>query len=114
AGPLLSDSAKLAAASLGEGKNVAHDVFGANVERSEHAPWKLAKLGLDNMPGNNLWYARAALDRMLRDHVQQAIDPNYSDSWSRMEDRMREQGQAAWWRPGHDLPDRAPDVGQSR
>jgi hypothetical protein len=41
------------------------------------------QLGKENVPGNNVWYARLVLDRLLADQVQRQIDPEYDDSWRR-------------------------------
>lgn len=65
------------------------------------------------VPGGNLWYARAAFDRMLADQIQTAIDPDYRRSWSRMERYADDMGTDFWWEPGAMTPDRAPDFANS-
>lgn len=62
------------------------------------------------VPGNNIWYARLAYNRLWADQLQAAVDPHYAQSWSRMEQRAREQGTQFWWAPGSAAPDRAPNL----
>ena len=64
-------------------------------------------------PGTSLWWARAALDRMVFDQVQAQIDPDYWNSWQRMERRAEEQGQGEWWERGEMLPSRLPEMGET-
>lgn len=64
------------------------------------------------MPGSTLWYARAAVDRLLFDQIQMLVDPNYRQSFARFERRIKKDfGQSFWWAPGDALPERAPDFG---
>lgn len=64
-------------------------------------------------PGSNLWYLRAALDRALWDNVQEMLDPQYRQSFQRMERRaMQDYNQEFFMRPGQGvIPQRAPDLG---
>ncbi|CAO3453194.1 hypothetical protein [Azospirillum argentinense] len=63
-----------------------------------------------NLPGANLWYSRLVTDRAVMDTIQSMVDPDYRQSFRRMEDRARKDyGQRFWWRPGQ-APDRAPDL----
>lgn len=61
-------------------------------------------------PGVNIFYARAAIERLLMDRLQSEIDPNYQRSWAAMEHHAKQQGQNFYWRPGHDMPDGPPQV----
>lgn len=97
AGPLASD----AFAGLSAAKGLATG--------DDTAAWKLAKLGRQQIPGQNMWYLRAGADRLLADQIQAAIDPNYRQSWRAMERRAADQGQEFYWAPGELSPDRAPD-----
>lgn len=64
-----------------------------------------------NTPGQSIWYARLALNRIFADQVQREIDPDAADAFDRMEDRARrEMEQKFWWRPGETAPDRAPEM----
>lgn len=65
-----------------------------------------------NLPGANLWYARLVVDRAIMDNIQAMLDPEYRQSFARMEERARKDyGQRFWWRPGQGTPERAPDLG---
>lgn len=61
-------------------------------------------------PGSSLWYARLAFERTMMDQMQAMLDPEYYDSWDRMEDHAEKTGQGLYWRPGEMLPDRAPET----
>ena len=61
------------------------------------------------IPGNNLWYARAAFDRMLADQIDEAVNPDIRNARKRLDRYAREQGTAYWWKPGDTAPGRAPD-----
>lgn len=66
------------------------------------------------MPGSTFAYTRGLMDRFFFDEIQQAIDPDYLDSFRRQEENLKKNtGQKFWWRPGHSAPDRAPDFGQA-
>lgn len=62
------------------------------------------------VPGNNVWYARLAYNRLLADQLQELADPRYRQSWRRMHRRAAEQGSQFYWAPGDALPERAPDL----
>lgn len=63
-----------------------------------------------NTPGSNLWYTRAALDRLIWSNLQELVDPDYQAAVRRMERRaQKEFGQGYWWAPDEELPARAPD-----
>lgn len=69
----------------------------------------LRRLIQSNTPGSSLWYAKLAFQREVLDQMQMQTDPEYFNSFDRMEQRAREDGSAYWWRPGETAPDRAPD-----
>lgn len=85
----------------------------ANVVKDKHPAWAAARTARQFLPGGSLWFARTAFDRNVTDQVQEAIDPNYRDSWRRMAQRAKEQRTQMWWQPGQQLPDRAPDMGNA-
>lgn len=61
------------------------------------------------VPGQNLWYTKAATDHLIFQAAQEALNPGYLDSVrSRTE---REFGNDWWWSPGPGLPERGPDIG---
>lgn len=62
-----------------------------------------------NIPAQNLWYAKGALDHLLWHDAMEAASPGYL---ARMTRRSRQQfGQEYFWKPGEDAPARAPDLG---
>jgi len=93
AGPIVSDAQDL-----------------ADIVNSNNRARDTLKLAKRQIPGNNLWWAQTAFDRMMADQLQQAADPAYRDSWRRMERYAAEQGTQYWWGPGDMTPDRAPDL----
>lgn len=85
-------------------------VEGQKVKRHPRASAKLAQLAKENVPGNNVWYARLILDRLLADQIQRTIDPEYDDQVRAMERRAAEHGQEFYWAPGETAPRRAPNL----
>ena len=61
------------------------------------------------VPGNNIWFSRAAFDRMVADAIDEAINPDIRNSRRRMQHYAEEQGTAYWWAPGDRAPDRSPN-----
>lgn len=58
----------------------------------------------------NLWYAKAAIDRVALNSLQESVSPGYQQ---RMRERARKDwGNGYWWDPASTLPDRAPDFSQ--
>jgi len=96
AGPLIEDASSLKRAA-----------------ESKHPAWLAARAARQFLPGGSLWFARTAFDRNVTDQVQEAIDPNYRDSWRRMAQRAKDQRTKLWWKPGEQSPERAPDFGNS-
>ena len=111
-GDLLNSSVTRTGGGLGEA------ILGPTIQDAEDL-WKLAsskhperdavRVGKGFIPGNSLWYIRAAFDRMAADTVQEAIDPAYPQSYRRAERYANEQGTDYFWEPGDALPERAPD-----
>jgi hypothetical protein len=89
---------------------IASDAQGLfDAAKSKHPAWTAARATRQWLPGGSLWFARLAFDRVVTDQVQEAIDPNYRQSWDRMAKRAADQRTRMWWRPGETQPDRAPD-----
>ena len=62
-------------------------------------------------PGSNLWWFRAAWDRVLMDNVQRLVDPDAAQHFRRKERRnVRQFGNEYFWAPGDSAPARAPDL----
>lgn len=80
-----------------------------NVATADDPRRKLVKEAKGFIPGNNLWYARAALDRMVADQIDEAINPDIRNARRRLDRYAAEQGTAYWWEPGDAVPERAPD-----
>lgn len=58
-------------------------------------------------PMANLWYAKAAFNRLVYDNLAENLAPG---STYKQAQRMQSRGAAYWWQPGHNTPDRAPDL----
>jgi hypothetical protein len=84
--------------------------MGYDVRRNPKAAQNLFAAARQNVPGQNLFYIRLAVDRLLADQIQSHIDPNYTQSWRTMERTSHKAGQEYWWAPGETAPERAPDM----
>lgn len=63
--------------------------------------------GKSFIPGNNIWYTKAALDHLIWQRVMEMVSPGYLGN---MRSRtLHDYGQEWWWEPGETAPDRAPD-----
>lgn len=80
-----------------------------NLARAENPRRSLVREVKGFIPGNNLWFARTALDRLVADQINELINPDFADSYRRLERYADEQGTDFWWRPGEQSPERAPD-----
>lgn len=63
------------------------------------------------VPGQNLWFTKAATDHLIFQAAQEALNPGYLDSMRARTEK--EYGNQWWWAPGEPLPDRAPDMGNA-
>lgn len=61
------------------------------------------------VPGNNLWFTKAATDHMIFQNAQEFLNPGYLAGMRAR--TMREFGNDWWWAPGEMMPDRPPDLG---
>jgi hypothetical protein len=104
-GGLVSDVAKVAGLNLSA----------LDDERRERAIGAdLARLARRYTPGTSLWYSRLAMDRLLWDELQRAVDDQAPRRWRQIERRwLREFDQEFWWRPGERAPQRAPLPGRA-
>lgn len=56
-------------------------------------------------PGNNLWWIRAPLERLVFDQATLALDPQARSRFRRMERNLaKEYGTEYWWKPGETKP----------
>ncbi len=63
------------------------------------------------VPGSSLWFTKLATDRMIFDNIQSMVDPDYRQSFSRYEKRLKKDfGQTFWWAPGKPAPTRPPEL----
>lgn len=62
------------------------------------------------VPGNNLWYARLAYNRLWADQLQKMVDPHWGRSFRQQRRVATQQGTEYWWAPGELSPSRAPDM----
>lgn len=52
------------------------------------------RLFMNNMPGQNLWYSRMALDYLILYQIQEALSPGYL---RRMEKRIKNENKQTFW-----------------
>ncbi len=65
--------------------------------KPEQTGGDLVKLGKGVIPGANLWYAKAALDHMIFNQLQEYFSPGYL---RKVEQRSKKEfNQTYWWRP---------------
>lgn len=66
------------------------------------------------LPGQSLWYARLALERLVKDELQKMADPKAHRRFARMQARARKEfKQGFWWKPGRAAPERLPELGKA-
>lgn len=92
AGPILSDAQKI-----------------YNTASAKDPRKSVVRTARQFVPGNNLWFARAAFDRLVADQIEEAVNPDVRNSRRRIQRYAEEQGTDYWWSPGDSAPDRAPD-----
>lgn len=74
--------------------------------KDTNAPNEAFKLVKNKIPAQNLWYAKAATNRLVFDELQDIVAPGYREKLLRKAER--EQGRTRWW--GDDLNDvQSPD-----
>jgi hypothetical protein len=61
-------------------------------------------------PFANLWYAKAAFNRLVYDSLSENLSPGSVDKQAQ---RMQSKGVSYWWQPGHNAPDRAPNLSRA-
>lgn len=98
-GPLGSDAKAVLGLTVG---NLTQYYEGKDTNAANEA-FKLAK---NKIPAQNLWYTKAAINRMFFDELQDIVAPGYREKLLRK--AVREQGRTRWW--GDDFNDvQAPD-----
>jgi len=62
-------------------------------------------------PGQSLWYADLAADRLLFDKMQEAVDPKAKSRFRKKAKALEKNyGQEYYWKPGRLSPERPPDL----
>jgi hypothetical protein len=79
----------------------------------QRAPWKLAKVALQDTPGTSLWYLRSMFEANVTDQLHMALSPTYMLDFGRARQAAQRQGQDYYWAPGTRLPQRAPDMSKA-
>ncbi len=60
----------------------------------------------------SVWYARLAMERLVFDELEAAIDPNAARSFRMIEQSARrDYQQRFFWKPGTRAPQRLPEMG---
>ncbi|WP_298164588.1 hypothetical protein [Novosphingobium sp.] len=72
--------------------------------KETHLSSELVRQMRQATPGSNAWYARAAVNRLLLDQLQEMVDPHYRQSFHRMARAAQERGSTYWWAPGDVTP----------
>ncbi|MCY1197252.1 hypothetical protein D9M72_86140 [compost metagenome] len=99
-GPVIGDAEAIMKLAMG---SVQREVEGKELDAGAQA----VKLLKGHLPGANVWYAKAALDRLIFGQLQEMASPGYG---RRMEQRARREfNQSYYWRPGEATPTRSPD-----
>lgn len=104
AGPTIGAAADTATALVQAGNAV-------SAGKDTHLGAKLLGIAKGFIPGQNLWYARAALDHLIFQNAQEQLSPGYLANMRASS--MKQYGQDWYWAPGAPLPERAPDVSKA-
>ena len=78
-----------------------------------HFPVELIKAAHRYAPGQNLFYTRLAMERLIFDRLQEAARPAGAHTSFRriMQAARKDYGTEFWWKPGEPTPERAPKFG---
>ncbi|AZP28430.1 hypothetical protein KWE42_16135 [Acinetobacter pittii] len=93
-GPMGGDMVKIAQLTSGTANQILN---GKDVTSKTNQIYMLAK---SKIPGQNLWYAKTAMNRLMFDDVQNMIAPDYQQKYKR---KMQKQGRSQWWESGEGL-----------
>ena len=103
-GPILGDATQLIAI----GNRGVRSAMGDNKANAANETIKFAK---SHTPFANLWYTRAATDRLIFNQLQEMVNPGYL---RRKEARdRRKYDRTSWWSPSDVVPDDTPDFGKA-
>ena len=105
AGPVVSFATDAAQLTIG---NVREILQGDDTNFGRELPDFLKRY----TPGASLWYARLALERIVFDQIQEAIDPKAAKRFRRQSQKLDRDFGTGFFAPrGQVLPDRLPDFG---
>jgi hypothetical protein len=76
--------------------------------KDTHLAAGLINMGKGFIPGQNLWYTKAATDHIIFQNAQEALSPGYLANMRANSTRQFKQDW--WWAPGELTPDHAPDM----
>ena len=93
-GPLGGDLAKLASLTSGTANQV---INGKDVTSKPNQIYMFLK---SKIPGQNLWWAKTAMNRLMFDDIQNMIAPDYQEKYKR---KMQKQNRSQWWESGKGL-----------
>ena len=107
AGPVLgSQLPKAVNLTLGNIQELAAEGEARNAGR------ELSRFFEANLPGRSVWYTRLAMERLIFDELERAIDPNAAKSFRMIEQgARRDYRQRFFWKPGTRAPQRGPELG---
>ena len=110
AGPLLALGFDLGIA----GVSNASKALDGDPETESQAGKDFARIGLREVPGMSLWYARLAYDRIFADWVMGQVNPDRDQQIAAALRRANEQGTSYYAPPGSGFPgERMPDFGNA-
>lgn len=93
-GPIGGDMVKLGQLTAGTANQILN---GKDVTNKTNQIYMLAK---NKIPGQNLWYTKTAMNRLMFDDIQNMIAPDYQEKYKR---KMQKQGRSQWWESGKGL-----------
>ncbi|MFW1826416.1 hypothetical protein [Acinetobacter sp. ULE_I092] len=93
-GPMGGDMVKLATLTSGTANQI---INGKDVTSKPNQIYMMLK---SKIPGQNLWYAKLAMNRLMFDDLQNMIAPDYQEKYKR---KMKKQGRSQYWESGEGL-----------
>lgn len=101
AGPTIGPALDLMTSTMTAAKN-------ASEGKDTQLAAKYLNIAKGFIPGNNLWYTKAATDHLIFQNIQEQLSPGYLAHVRNY--AMKNYGQQYWWQPGEAAPERAPDL----
>jgi hypothetical protein len=102
---LLGPTASLATSVIQETNQAIQDAAADDPSKHEYARAAVRITRQNLIPFSQVWWGKAAFNRLVYDQMQDALVPG--SSWKQQQ-RMQRQGVSYWWRPGELTPDSAP------